>query len=223
MKTITLLMLIVVSAFSLFARVPTDTLPVKTWPSPAATPLVLYISGDGGFNSFTTNLCNNINKSGYAVAAVNSKAYFWDKKTPEKTSADITAYLSSELEGRSNQQLVMIGYSFGADVMPFIVNRLDPEMKKKLVSVVLISPSTSTDFEIHWSDMFGGNAKRSMDVVAEINKMAVPKLASFFGSDEKDFPVNQVDLKNYRNVTLPGGHRFDGKTEELAQSIIKEF
>ena len=90
----------------------TDTLPVKAWSSPAETPFVLYISGDGGFNSFTTNLCTTINKGGYAVTAVNSKIYFWDKKTPDKTSKDITDYLNNAFQGRTNQQLVMVGYSF---------------------------------------------------------------------------------------------------------------
>lgn len=218
-----LFILLFVSLAGFAAVGQTDTLPTKEWTSPAQSPLVLYISGDGGFNSFSTTLCAAINKSGYAVTAVNSKIYFWEKRTPEQTCLDISGYLNKIFQGRANQQLVVVGYSFGADVMPFIANRLDSQLKGRLLSVVLISPSTSTDFEIHWSDMFGSNAKRSMDVVSEINKMNVPKVATFFGAEEKDFPVGKVALKNYHNLVLAGGHRFDGQTDELAQSIIKEF
>lgn len=55
--------------------------------------------------------------------------------------------------------------------MPFIVNRLPDSMREKIMTVILVSPSRSTDFEIHWSDMFDGNTPRSMDVVDEINKI----------------------------------------------------
>ncbi len=208
---------------SVWAHAQNATLPVKEWPSQNSTPFILYVSGDGGFNSFSTTLCSKINKAGYELTAVNAKTYFWEKKTPEQTSEAISSYLQKKFEERHNQQLVLIGYSFGADVMPFIVNRLNAGLKNKLISVILISPSTSTDFEIHWADMFGGNAKRNMDVVAEINKMEVPKTTTFFGQDEKDFPVKDIELKNYRNQVLPGGHRFDGHTDQLAQELIKEF
>ncbi|MBA4166034.1 MAG: virulence factor family protein [Chitinophagaceae bacterium] len=215
--------LLIMNVFLFAGTAQKSVLPVKEWSASVESPFVLYISGDGGFNSFSTTLCNAFSKGGYGVTAVNSKTYFWDKKTPEQTSRDISEYLDKQFKGRVNQQLVLVGYSFGADVMPFIVNRLDTLLKPKLVSVVLISPSTSTDFEIHWSDMFGGNAKRSMDVLAEINKMDAPKVATFFGAEEGNFPVKDIQLKNYDNQTLPGGHRFDGHTDELAIALMKEF
>ncbi len=149
----------------------TGNLPVKEWTDPANKPFILYISGDGGFNNFSTGLCNELNRSGYNVTAINAKTYFWEKRTAEQSALDIASYLDKKMAGRNNQQLVLAGYSFGADVLPFIVNKLPEAMKKKLVSVVLLSPSTTTDFEIHWADIFGISKKRSIDVVAEINRM----------------------------------------------------
>ena len=200
-----------------------NSLPVKEWSSTAENPFVLYITGDGGFNSFSIDLCTALNKAGHSVCSVNAKSYFWNKKTPEQSSTDITAYLTKQFNSRKNQQLILAGHSFGADVMPFIVNRLPEAIRKKIVSVILLSPSGSTDFEIHWSDIFGGNKQRSMDVVAEINKLTVPKTVTFFGSDETDFPVKNIKLKNYTNEILPGGHHFDGNTAEVAKTMIKYF
>jgi type IV secretory pathway VirJ component len=53
----------------------------KRWNTTAETPFVLYISGDGGFNTFSTALCNAISKEGYSITAVNAKSYFWEKNT----------------------------------------------------------------------------------------------------------------------------------------------
>ena len=95
--------------------------PVKEWASTSQDkPLVFYLSGDGGLNKFSNSLCDGINMKGYEVVELNSKSYFWDKKTPEQTAIDVNNYLIEKMAGRKNQQVIMIGYSFGADVLPFI-------------------------------------------------------------------------------------------------------
>ncbi len=220
-KKIYINLLMLFSAMAASAQV--NSLPVKEWSAAAEKPFVLYITGDGGFNNFSTDLCAAINKAGYAVSSVNAKSYFWNKKTPVQTATDITAYLTKQFNSRKNQQLIFAGYSFGADVLPFIVNKLPDAIRKKIVSVILLSPSGSTDFEIHLLDMFGGNKQRSMDVVTEINKMTALKTVTLFGNAETGFQVKNIKLKNYTNEILPGGHHFDGNTDEVAKTIMKYF
>jgi len=69
-------------------------LPLKEWNSAADKPLVFYISGDGGYTSFSEGVCTAINKAGYNVTSLNSKSYFGDKKTPQQTKDDIVSYLN---------------------------------------------------------------------------------------------------------------------------------
>jgi type IV secretory pathway VirJ component len=198
-------------------------LPLKEWNSAADKPIIFYISGDGGYTGFTDSLCGTINKAGYKVIALNSNSYFSDKKTPQQTTKDIVDCLNTQFSKRKNQQFVLAGYSFGADVAPFVVNALPDSVKKKMVSVVLLSPSTSTDFEIHFWDMLGWKKKRNMDVVAEVNKMGIQKTVIITGTDENDFPVNTSKLKNFSNEKLPGGHRYEGNTKEVAKTMMKYF
>lgn len=200
-----------------------SAMPLKEWPSPAQTPFVFYITGDGGFNDFSTDLCTGIHKKNYSMAALNARSYFWDKKTPEQSAADIAGYIQKQLAGRINQQLILIGYSFGADVLPFIVNKLPATIKAKLKTVLLLSPSATTDFEIHWLELLGGKKKRSMDVVAAINAMSGPPVVILNGSDEDDFPYKNVTLKNYIHEELPGGHHFGNDMAELIKTMAKYF
>jgi len=197
-------------------------LPLKEWNSAADKPLIFYVSGDGGYTGFSENICTAINKAGYKIVALNSKSYFDDQKTPEQTTNDIVAYLNKEFSKRKNQQLVLAGYSFGADIVPFVTNILPDSLKKKLVSVVLLSPSTSTDFETHIWDMLGGKKKRSKDVVAEINRIGIIKTAIIL-ENETDFPVNDIKLKNYNYYKLAGGHHFEGNTNEVVKTMMKYF
>jgi Type IV secretory pathway, VirJ component len=196
----------------------------KEWPSHNnSTPLIFYISGDGGFNKFSDNLCESLNKKGFNVVALNSKSYFWNKKTPEETTIDINNYLSKKMAGRKNQQVLLIGYSFGADVLPFILNRLPKNMHEKIVASILMGSSGSTDFEIHWSDIFGSGRKRDMDVVTEINKLSHDKIVILTGSDNQELDPRKITLKKYTLEILPGGHHFDGNTEEITRSILKHI
>ncbi|MET0298145.1 MAG: AcvB/VirJ family lysyl-phosphatidylglycerol hydrolase [Flavitalea sp.] len=100
----------------------TDALPLKEWSGDAGHPMLIYISGDGGFNKFTMSLCESLNKQGYAITAINAKSYFWVKKTPQQTAASLEKYLQQQLADRKNQEWIFAGYSFGADVMPFVIN-----------------------------------------------------------------------------------------------------
>ena len=199
-------------------------LPLKEWSANSHDkPLIFYISGDGGMNKFSTSLCEALNHKGFDVVALNARTYFWDKKTPEKTAADVTALLTKKLNGRSNEQIVMIGYSFGADVLPFILNRIPKSIDDKVLVSYLLASSGSTDFEIHWADIFGSNTKRSMDVVAEINKLTDKKVVIISASDDKTLAVNRITLKRFTHEMLPGGHHFDGDTPEIVEAILTDM
>lgn len=215
---------LIILSFALFVgpTVNAQSLPTKEWAATNANPLVFYISGDGGFNKFSMSLCGSLNKKGFDVVALNSKSYFWNKKTPEQTSSDISNYLSKKLAGRKNQEIIMVGYSFGADVLPFILNRLSKNIADRVAVSFLIASSGSTDFEIHWSDMFGGNIKRSMDVVNEINQLGNSKVVLIGASDDGNLNVKKITLKKYTREVLPGGHHFDGDTEEIVRVIIRD-
>lgn len=186
-------------------------------------PLLFYISGDGGFNKFSINLCDALNKEDYDVIALNARTYFNDKKTPEQTTIDITNFLSKKLIGRKNQQVVFIGYSFGADVLPFVLNRLPKNFEDKVKTSFFLASSGSTDFEIHWSDIFGGNTKRSMDVASEINRLQNKKIVIMNGSDDRNLSKNKIALDKFTFVVLPGGHHFDGDIDEIVKEIVKNM
>ncbi|WP_300604975.1 AcvB/VirJ family lysyl-phosphatidylglycerol hydrolase [Niabella sp.] len=221
MKTICFFCGILLSLYT--AAAGAADLPLKSWQGNDKMPLVLYISGDGGLNSFTNDFCKGISQSGYAVTAINSKSYFWSKKTPEQVGTELTAYLDGVLKSRPNQQLLIVGYSFGADVTPFILNRLGSFVKSHVLRTVLMAPSPTTDFVIRVSDMWGTPKKRSMDVVAEINRAAGQRIVAILPGDGNDFPVQAVKLAGFKTTVLKGGHHFGGDTADLVKIVAGHF
>ncbi|MFS8083680.1 MAG: AcvB/VirJ family lysyl-phosphatidylglycerol hydrolase [Ginsengibacter sp.] len=221
MKPISLILLI----FSIIANISfcnAGSLPIKEWTAPSHDkPLLFYISGDGGLNKFSVGLCQSLNDKGFDVVAIDAKAYFNDKKTPEQTTLDIAGYLSKKLTGRVNRKIALIGYSFGADVLPFVLSRLPKNILDDVEVSFIMASSGSTDFEIHWLDMFGSNKKRNMDVVDEINKIPNQKIVIINGSDDNNLDINRIHLKKYTLVVLPGDHHFDGDTNVIVDKIMK--
>ncbi len=200
-----------------------SNLPVNELPGNNRKPFVLYLSGDGGFNNFSTSLNNFINTKGYEITALNCRSYFWNKKNPQQAANDLSAYLRKKLSGRPNQQIVMIGYSFGADVLAFIVNRFPDDLKDKLLSNIFLAPSSSTDFEIHLNDMLGLGSRTGSDVLKEINEMGLHKVTIIQSSNDGDFKIQNVRLKNFKSLKLAGNHHFDKNINELATIIIENF
>ncbi|HTD93233.1 MAG TPA: AcvB/VirJ family lysyl-phosphatidylglycerol hydrolase [Chitinophagaceae bacterium] len=195
--------------------------PVTYLNSPdTSKPLIFYITGDGGMNKFSKSLAEELNHRGFPVASLDAKSYFWVKKTPASAASAISTYIEALLLRRPTARIVLAGYSFGADVFPFIVNALPAPTRARISTVILVAPSANTDLEIHWSDMLGWNKKRSNDVASAINQMSVPRvLAIFADADKDDLPVSSIHLKNFSSKVLPGGHHFDGQSQVLAGVI----
>jgi len=216
-KSIYLLLVFSTLAFTVAAQ----NLPMKEWEASAHTkPLVFYISGDGGLNRFSNELCTAINKEGFDVDAMDSKSYFWSQKTPARTAEDISDFLSKKIARRPNQQIVLIGYSFGADVLPFVLNRLPKNIADKIKVSFLMASSGSTDFVIHIADLFGSGKRRGMDVLSEVNKISNQKIVILNSSDDKQLDPGKITIKHITEV-LHGGHHFDGDIDEIVKAIVK--
>jgi len=104
------------------------------------------------------------------------------------------------------------------------VNNLPQDLLKHLKQAVMVEPSQSTDLEIHLSDMLSRSPiKRSMDVIAEINKMTSTNLCIVMGEKDANTILAKVALPKLHKRTLPGGHHFDGDARLLAKEIMACF
>ena len=204
----------------LFSQSQISQLPVIVLTGSDTTlPLILYISGDGGWNKFSSSFMDTMNKKGYPVVGLNAKEYFWHRKDATVTAKDVAYLISACMTTMKLKKVVMIGYSMGADVMPFVVTRCKKEIHDKLKYVVLMSPSATTDFEVHVADILGiGNAS-GQSVAAEINKISQPILI-VFGQNENAFPMKAITIKNYKVNKLPGGHHYDGNPAAVCNLIL---
>lgn len=203
-----------------------DDFNITSWNSNTDKPIIFYLSGDAGFNSFSKGLANDFHIMGYDVFGLNTKNYFWNKKTPKQTSSAIENYINKQLQGRKNQKVILIGYSFGADVTPFVYNHFTDDLKNKVEHVFIIGPSKTTDFKIHLNEYFGMEPKGSMFVTPEINKMTDVLVTVILSDFEyAHFPYQEINLSNnYQMKHIPGNHHYSGNTKIVSgyiQQVLK--
>jgi len=221
-KPISILFALVFSLFNiLFAQ--KTTLPLSLYSSPDTTkPIIFYISGDGGFNKFSTSFMQTLNKQGYAVIGLNAKDYFWTQKKPKEAASAIEAAIDESNKQWKRTNIVLIGYSFGADVAPFMLTNFSPALASKVSRLILLSPSPKTDFEIHVMQMLGWGKSLGESVPAEINKITKPVIF-IVGDDEKEFPFSQLTIKSKQVIKMPGGHHYDGDVGALSKQVVAKI
>ena len=187
-------------------------------------PLCLIISGDGGWTDFDQSIAENLSQNGITCVGLDTQKYFWEPKTPENTARDITKVLEYYLPRLQKTNFILMGYSFGADVIPFIANRLPEELKKRLDLVAMLSPDDKTDFEVTISSMLNLGDENTYDVLAEIRKMNYAKKLCIFGSEEDDEDI-QKSFKSYGAVitVLNGGHHYNDNYPLIVSSILKHL
>jgi type IV secretory pathway VirJ component len=154
------------------------------------------------------------NSHGYPVVALNAKSYFWSTKRPEDAAKDVADLITKYLSLWKRNEVILLGYSFGADVIPFIQTRLSPVVLNKIQQTVLFSPSKNTDFTIH---LFYND--KGSSVPDEINKLNKPVLI-VFGDKEKDLPELQITNKLAIIIKVAGDHHYDNAIPTVINTAI---
>nr|WP_294895224.1 AcvB/VirJ family lysyl-phosphatidylglycerol hydrolase [uncultured Pedobacter sp.] len=174
----------------------------------AKNTMIVFLSGDGGWLDFSDNLAVAFKENGFNTVGFNSRSYFWNKKSPKQIGVDFSLLIHEYLQNFDCKNLILCGYSFGADVVPFIYNNLNFRERNKVKSLILLSPFASTDFVVYTSDLLNwGGDHRKFKVVKEVEKIKLP-IACYYGAEETPKPLSVINKKRFRFVELEGGHKY---------------
>ena len=184
-----------------------------------AAEFALLLTGDGGWAGLDQELAARLAAKGIPTVALNSLKYFWSARTPEQTAGDVTRVLRHYLVAWHAQRVLLIGYSFGADVLPFVVNRLPPEVRAQVASVSLLGLDAHASFEIHladWvSDTDAGPATRP-----ELEALKEMPILCIYGEGEADSICPQLTAGHITREQVGKGHHFSGEYALLADRIL---
>lgn len=186
--------------------------------------LVVFYSGDGGWRDIDRRVGEALGRHGYAVVGIDTLRYFWGRREPAGVARDLERLMQYYLRAWGLEEVVLVGYSFGANILPFAYNRLSEVNRGRVRLVALLSPELSTDFEVHIAGWLGQQATgaAAMPILPEATRIEPRRLVCVYGEQEGSSTLcTQPGLKAARLIRLPGGHHYDGDYEALARRLIE--
>jgi protein-S-isoprenylcysteine O-methyltransferase Ste14 len=112
--------------------------------------------------------------------------------------------------------VLLVGYSLGADVLPFIAARLPPDLLDRTHLIALLGPSHSTPFEIRVRE----DKSTEMPVLPEVRKLRGRPLLCIAAEGEDDSLCADLGPDLAQRVELKGSHAYSGDYEQLADRIL---
>jgi type IV secretory pathway VirJ component len=183
----------------------------------------VFYSGDGGWRDLDRTVAGEMAAMNYPVVGVDVLRYFWEHKTPEQAATDLSATMAYYRKNWGIKSFVLAGYSFGADILPAIYNRLPLQDKDSVALLVLIALANSADFEIHVSGWLGQSSGEK-SLAPELAQIPKNKILCIYGKEEKAETACTGLLNSEAKILeLPGGHHFDQDYPKLTQQILDVY
>ncbi len=186
---------------------------------PASDSFAIIMSGDGGWAGIDQNIAAALSSKGIPVVGWDSLRYYWTARTPQGVAADTDKLIRYYLSHFDKKRVLLIGYSQGADVMPFAVNRLPAATKAAVSLVAILGMSEHALFEFHVSSWISDD-NSGPETLPEVNRITGIPVLCIYGEDEHDSLCPKLDANKFKVVKVKGGHHFDGNYAVLADDIL---
>jgi len=181
--------------------------------------VTLFLSGDGGWRDLDRDVAGEMAKIGYPVVGIDTLRYYWQHKSPEQSALDLTELMQHYRQKWGTKRFILTGYSFGADVLPAIYNRLPDTEQQRVDAIILLAFARTGSFEIEVEGWLG-NAGKEAATGPEMAKLPAAKVVCIYGAEETDESGCTDKTAVGEAVKLPGGHHFDENYPALAKRLV---
>ncbi len=201
-----------------------DDLPLTPIPSTQdGDTLAVILSGDGGWRDIDRTIGEALAKDNIAVVGWDTLRYFWQPHPATQVAADLGRVINSYGKLWNRKRILLIGYSFGADVLPAAYNLLAPDVQARIEQISLLGLSETADFQFHVEGWLGVESADASKTLPEIAKIPKSLLQCLYGDEDGDQICTNPAFDGITRNKLSGGHHFDGSYDLLAQTIEAEW
>jgi type IV secretory pathway VirJ component len=206
--------------FGSVAGLPLVELPVE----PHKRRMAILISGDGGWRDIDRTIAEQMQKQGLPVVGWDALRYFWSRKTPDETAADLAKVIAAYGPKWNVDEVALVGFSFGADVLPFLYPKLPPALRQRVKLITLLSPSPAADWEIRVVGWLGAAPSAEATPLAPALKTVPAELFQcFYGDQDHNSSCAALVGTEAEVIEKKGQHHFDGDYAKIAREILAGF
>jgi type IV secretory pathway VirJ component len=199
-------------------------LPLVEVPAQGGDRLAILLTGDGGWVGLDREVAAALAARGVAVVGLDSLKYFWKKRTPAETAADLARIARHYLAAWNRRTVLLVGYSRGADVLAIVAGRLPADVQRQLRLVAMLGPSTFAELEVHVVDLLASVRRKDTfptEQAVRDTGGTVPMLCIHGAGEDDSLCPHVRDLPWVKTVVLPGHHHFGGDYGKLAALVLE--
>jgi len=182
---------------------------------------VILIPGDGGWRDFINYLSGYMAGKGINVVGMNTIPYFSNKRKPAEVAHDISRIIHNFSEAWGQKKVVLAGYSFGAEIIPFVYNSMDSATRSQLICLSMIAPSNLADFKV--SPIYYYNPAKSKAVLPELEKIHTVRTLLFCDKQKESLCKFTGNRDHFDVIQLDYGHLFTGKFKNASAIITADL
>ncbi len=184
--------------------------------------MAVFLSGDGGWVGLDRGVAERLAAHGIPVVGWDSLRYFWSPRSPQGAADDLDRVIRHYSRAWQKPKVLLLGYSQGADTLPFMVNRLPANSRGVVGLTALLGLSDSAYFEFHVTHWLG-NPSGGLPTLPEMRRWTGAPFLCIYGEDETDSPCATLREPQGRSMRLPGGHHFGGGYAEIADRVVSSL
>src|SRR5262245_24038810 len=149
----------------------------------AARRFAVIYSGDGGWRDLDKEIGEYLAAHGTPCVGVDSLRYFWRVKTPEAVAGDLARIIRHYGNEWNAPDVLLVGYSFGAGILPAALNRLPDDVRPAVEQISLLGLEPRAPFEIGVTGWLGDMPTDAPPVLPELSRLDLGRVQCFYGEE----------------------------------------
>jgi type IV secretory pathway VirJ component len=198
------------------------TLPLRPLPAPADSAgrvFAVVLTGDGPTGGVGKRVAGDLARSGVPAVIWHSLRYYAVPRTPEQAARDLDAVIRHYAREWGRERVLLVGYSMGADVLPFLVNRLPEQTRARIGGVALLALAHDAVFEFRVEQWWGTSSAPARATRPEVERLRGLPVLCVWGRGDDKAACPTFGTAPVRVVGLEGGHHFRGDEPRLLRVV----
>lgn len=187
-------------------------------PPVRANEVAVLFSGDTGLNAgVSMPVMRAFADHGLPVLGVNSLTVFATRRTPAQARAIVADAIRVAMRRSGASRVIVVGQSFGADMVQYAMATLDPALRRHVVQVILSVPGDTLLFKASPGGLLDGAP--DAPALPSARRIDWVPVLCVHGTREPHSLCPLWHAPNVRVVALPGGHYLDHDAARLSATL----
>lgn len=187
---------------------------------PRSDVAAVYFSGDMGLRfGMGRYVADGLAKAGVPVLGVASSTAFAAHRSRAETDAIVAGAIRETLARTGAHRIVVLGQSFGADMVRVGLTHLPADLRARVAAAVLVVPGENAYFRADPSGLaYHGQPDADAGEARQLSWLPVTCIR---GAAETDSLCPTLTMPNVRRITLAGGHFLRSDHALLVRTILQ--